>query len=68
METTAALILKLNDLDIIEGDKIGICDINNEGITSNIRTVDILDISNNEFSFIDSKIDTTKNIFIPKYI
>ena len=34
------------------------------GITSNIRTVDILDISNNEFSFIDSKIDTNKNLFI----
>ena len=56
--------LKLNVLDIKEGDKIEICDINNEGITSNIRTVDILDISNNEFSFIDSKIDTNKNLFI----
>ena len=56
--------LQLNDLDIKEGDKIEICDINNEGITSNIRTVDILDISNNEFSFIDSKVDSTKILFI----
>ena len=61
--------LQLNDLDIKEGDKIEICDINNEGITSNIRTVDILDISNNEFTFIDSKIDTNKNLFISgKYV
>ena len=34
------------------------------GLTSNIRTVDISDVCENEFSFIDSKIDTTKNIFI----
>ena len=52
--------LQLNDLDIQEGDKIEICDISEEGITSNIRTVDILDISNNEFSFIDYKIDSNK--------
>ena len=47
--------LKLNDLDINECDKIEICDINDEGLTCNIRTVDILEVSNNEFSFIDSK-------------
>ena len=45
----------LNDLDIQEGDKIEICNISEEGITSNIRTVNISDVSNNEFSFIDSK-------------
>ena len=56
--------LKLNDLDINECDKIEICDINDEGLTCNIRTVDILEVSDNEFSFIDSKIDTTKNLFI----
>ena len=55
--------LQLNDLDIKEGDKIEICDISQDGITSNIRTVDILDISNNEFSFIDSKINNN-NLFI----
>ena len=33
-------------------------------MTSNIRTVDISDVSNNEFTFSDSKIDTTKNLFI----
>ena len=41
--------LQLNDLDIQEGDKIEICDISQDGITSNTRTVDIIDISNNEF-------------------
>jgi hypothetical protein len=55
--------LQLNNLDIQEGDKIEICDINNDGITSNIRTVDIIDISNNEFSFIDSKLNNN-NLFI----
>ena len=55
--------LQLNDLDIKDGDKIEICDISQDGITSNIRTVDILDISNNEFSFIDSKINNN-NLFI----
>ena len=56
--------LQLNDLDIQEGNKIEICDISEDGLTSNIRTVDISDVCENEFSFIDSKIDTTKNIFI----
>ena len=56
--------LQLNNLDIQEGNKIEICDISEDGLTSNIRTVDVTNISNNEFSFIDSKIDTTKNIFI----
>ena len=56
--------LKLNDLDINECDKIEICDINDEGLTCNIRTVDILEVSDNEFSFIDSKVDTSKNLFI----
>ena len=56
--------LKLNDLDIQECDKLEICDINDEGLTCNIRTVDILEVSDNEFSFIDSKIDTSKNLFI----
>jgi len=55
--------LQLNNLDIKEDDKIEICDISQDGITCNIRTVDILDISNNEFSFIDSKINDN-NLFI----
>ena len=55
--------LKLNDLDINECDKIEICDIN-DGLTCNIRIVDILEVSDNEFSFIDSKIDNSKNLFI----
>ena len=32
--------------------------------TSNIGTVDVLDISKNEFSFIDSEVDTSTNLFI----
>ena len=56
--------LQLNNLDIQKDDKLEICDIDNEGITSNIRTVDIIEVLNNEFSFIDSKTDTTKNLFI----
>ena len=56
--------LQLNDLDIQEGNKIEICDISEDGLTSNIRTVNISDVCENEFSFIDSKKDTTKNIFI----
>ena len=38
--------------------------INDEGITNNIRTVDIIEVSNNEFSFIDSNIDSNKNLYI----
>ena len=38
-----------------DDDKIEICDIDNEGITSNIRTVDILDVSNNEFHLLIQK-------------
>ena len=52
------ITLSLNDLDIQKNDKIEICDINisDKGITSNIRTVDILDtyiylIDNEFFSF-----------------
>ena len=54
-----------NYYDIQIGDKIELCDIDDKGYTSNIRTVDICDISNNnEFSFIDDKIDQNKNIYI----
>ena len=35
-----------------------------KGFKSNIRTVGILDISNDEFSLIDSKEHTSKKIFI----
>ena len=59
-----SVTLELNNLDIIQGDKLEISDIDNDGITSNIRTVDIIEVSDNDFSFIDSKIDTTKNLFI----
>ena len=51
-------------MDIQENNKIEICDVSEDGITSNIRTVDVTNITDNEFSFIDSKVDTTKNIFI----
>ena len=53
-----------NYYDIQQGDKIELCDIDDKGYTSNIRTVDICDISNNEFSFIDDKIDPNKYIYI----
>ena len=55
--------LELNNLDIIQGDKLEISDIDN-GINSNIRTVDIIEVSDNNFSFIDSKINTNKNLYI----
>ena len=55
------ITLQLDNLDIQKDDKLEICDIDDKGITSNIRTVDILDISNNEFSFIALKVDTSKN-------
>ena len=58
------ITLQLNNLDIKKDDKLEICDVDNEGFTSNIRTIDVLEISNNEFSFMDSKIDTSKNLFI----
>ena len=51
-------------MDIQENNKIEICDVSEDGITSNIRTVDVTNITDNEFSFIDSKVDTTKNLFI----
>ena len=58
------ITLQLDNLDIQKDDKLEICDIDNEGITSNIRTVDIIEVLNNEFSFIDPKTDTTKNLFV----
>ena len=56
--------LQLNTLDIKQGDKLEISDIDNDGITSNIRTVDIIEVTDNDFSFIDSKINTNKNLYI----
>ena len=38
--------------------------MDDNGLTSNVRTVDILEVLNNEFLFIDSKVDTSKNLFI----
>ena len=58
------ITIPLNNSDIQEVDKIEICDIDMEGFTNNIQTVDISDISNNEFSFIDDKIDSNKNLYI----
>ena len=37
--------LQLNDLDVQEGNKIEICDISEDGLTSNIRTVGVTIIS-----------------------
>jgi len=54
----------LNTLDIKQGDKLEISDIDNDGITSNIRTVDTIEVTDNDFSFIDSKINTNKNLYI----
>jgi len=56
--------LPLNNFDIQQNDKLELCDIDDEGITNNIRTVDIIEVSNNEFSFIDTNIDSNKNIYI----
>ena len=61
---TYIVTLELKNLDIIQGDKLKISDIDKDGISSNIRTVDILNKSDNKFSFIDSKIDTNKNLHI----
>ena len=56
--------LQLNTLDIKQGDKLEISDIDNDGMTSNIRTIDIIEVSDNNFSFIDSKINTNKSLYI----
>ena len=56
--------LQLNNFDIQQNDKLELCDIDDEGITNNIRTVDIIEVSNDEFSFIDNKIDSNKNLYI----
>ena len=56
--------LQLNNLDIKQGDKLEISDIDNYGITSNIRTEDVLEVTDNDFSFIDSKINTNKKLYI----
>ena len=56
----------MNKLDVQEGDKIEICDMNIEGRTNNIRTVVIsqISISDNELSFIDNTISINKKKYI----
>ena len=56
--------LQLNTLDIKQGDKLEISDIDNNSIISNIRTVDIIEVTDHDFKFIDYKIDPNKNLYI----
>ena len=59
------ITLQLNNVDIQKLDELEICDIAEE-ITSKVRTVFVLDASSNKFSFIDSKVDARKKIFLSR--